>query len=332
MNRRRRSAGFSLVELMIAVAILAIVIGAVMQSFVVQNKSYTVTDQVVEAQQSLRAVAWLLERDARMTGYMVPEEAALCAIDYVDAPDRVWFTDSDAIDPEGQTRPALGVAVSDYTGGTGSKTLTVEDVVLDGRPFYDLDNDGDADADFMEGGGAILVNLDDPARGTACGVVQNVAVASKQITIDFQTGIAPPSAMDRVVLVPAHVYEVISGGEPKLRRNGRVVASGVEDLQVAFFFDRDRDGEIDEPNASGGELPGAEGADPYESDKYDNRDLREVHIDLVTRTRLPDVTNQNGLFQARANREGPAVGDGYRRRVHTSTVKVRNVGYRGTAA
>jgi len=68
----RRRAGFSLIELTIAVAILAIIVVAVRQSFMVQNKAYTVTDQVVEAQQSLRAIAWLLERDARMTGFLGP--------------------------------------------------------------------------------------------------------------------------------------------------------------------------------------------------------------------------------------------------------------------
>src|SRR5690606_5969452 len=92
----RRQAGFTLTELMIAVGILLIVVTAVMQSFVVQNRADTVPDQVVEAQQSLRAIAWLLERGARMTGFLVPEGAALCAIDETDAPDVVWFTDADA--------------------------------------------------------------------------------------------------------------------------------------------------------------------------------------------------------------------------------------------
>jgi prepilin-type N-terminal cleavage/methylation domain-containing protein len=335
----RRKAGFSLVELMIAVGILTVVVTAVMQSFVVQNKAYTVTDQVVEAQQSLRAVAWLLERDARMTGFLVPEAAAVCAIDESGRPDTVWFTDSDALDPEDQTRPALGAEVlNSYVSAASAQTLTVDDVVLDGTSggFYDLDNDGVGDSDFAEGGGAILVDLDDPGRGVACGTVVRVVPggASGTVRVDFATTIPAPPDGDRVILVPAHVYDVVLNagvGEPQLRRNGRVIATGVEDLQVAFFFDQNRDGQVDRPDQPNGEMPGADGADLYDSERYDNRDLREIRLNLVTRTRQADEDNRQGQAQVRENRLAPAGTDGYRRRVHTSTVKLRNVGYRGTA-
>jgi len=334
----RRRAGFSLIELTIAVAILAIVVVAVMQSFMVQNKAYTVTDQVVEAQQSLRAIAWLLERDARMTGFLVPEAAAVCAIDASNQPDTVWFTDADALDPNGQSRPALGAEVTNqYVGNTTLQTLAVDDVVLDrtgagAGGFYDTDGDNIGDADFIEDGGAILVDLDDPARGVACGVV--VAVTANTVRVDFRTAIATPPDGDRVILVPAHVYEVALNagvGEPQLLRNGRAIASGVEDLQVALFFDRDRDGQVDDEGLPNSERPGEDGADLYESDENDNRDLREIRINLVTRTRQEDVETDEGQFQTQENRVAPAGNDGYRRRVHTSTVKLRNVGYRGTA-
>jgi prepilin-type N-terminal cleavage/methylation domain-containing protein len=337
MDRRR--AGFSLTELMIAVGILLVVVTAVMQSFVVQNRAYTVTDQVIEAQQSLRAVAWLLERDARMTGFLVPEAAAACAIDEPNAPDTVWFTDSDALDPTDQARPALGAEVlGGYSTGTGFKSLGVDSVVLDETTpgsggFYDLDDDGDGDADFAEGAGVILVDVDDPARGVACGTVREVGTNS--IGVDFLTAITVPPAGDRVILVPAHVYEVelapADSDEPQLLRNGRVIATGVEDLQVAFFFDLDRDGIVDGEEVANGEMPGADGADEYASNLYDNRDLREIRINLVTRTRAPDRENDVGQFQTRENRVAPGGNDGYRRRVHTSTVKLRNVGFRGTA-
>jgi prepilin-type N-terminal cleavage/methylation domain-containing protein len=328
----RRAAGFTLVELMIAVAVLSIVIVAVMQSFVVQNKAYTVTDQVVEAQQNLRAVAWLFERDARMAGFMVPEAAALCALDRDDQPDVVWFTDSDAIDPDNQERNALGVdvAVASYSG-TGSQDLDVSGVVLDGAAFYDTDDDGAADADFVAGNGAILVDLDDPARGSACGIVEDVAGGT--VSVDFLTSITPsPGA--RLILVPAHVYQVDETGDtPVLRRNGRLLAGGIEDLQLAFFFDMNRNGTIDGPDQADGEFPGGgEGAAPaYESDAWDNRDLREIHISLVVRTRAPDQEHPSGQFQTTENRVAPGGTDGFRRRVHSSTVRLRNVGFRGSA-
>ncbi len=329
----RNQAGFTLIEVMIAVAILTIVVTAVMQSFVVQNKAYTVTDQVIEAQQNLRAVAWLFERDARMAGFMVPEPAALCALDRTNQPDMVWFTDSDAIDPDGQERNALGseVASGSYGASTGSQTLTVDDVVLDGAPFYDTNGSGAPDADFVDGAGAILVDLDDPARGSACGIVEDVPGATS-VQVNFLTAIAPsPGASLR--LVPAHVYQVdTTGDEPILRRNGQLLATGVEDLQLAFFYDVNRNGAIDDPVLASGELPGGHGGAPtYTSDAWDNRDLREINISLVTRTRAADREHPSGQFQTTENRVAPGGTDGFRRRVHSSTVRVRNVGFRGSA-
>jgi prepilin-type N-terminal cleavage/methylation domain-containing protein len=331
----RRRAGFSLIELMIAVSILVIVVAAVMQSFVVQNKAYTVTDQVIEAQQSLRAVAWLLERDARMTGFLVPEAAAVCAIDAADEPDRVWFTDADALDPDGQSRPALGAEVSSYGGSAGPNAFSLESLILDDETgtgengFYDTDGDGDGDSDFAEDAGVILANVDDPTAGVACGVVSSIV--GNTVNVDFENSISA-SEGDRLILVPAHLYEVAEGGgEPQLLRDGRVIATGVEDLQVAFFFDLDRDGIVDGAGAANGEMPGEEGGDVYEADEYDNRDLREIRINLVTRTRMDDAEIETGQFQAKENRDPLAGNDGYRRRVHSSTVKLRNVGYRGTA-
>lgn len=321
----RRRAGFSLVELMIAVGILVVVVTAVMQSFVVQNRAYTVTDQVIEAQQGLRAVAWLLERDARMTGFMVPEAAAVCAIDATNGPDTVWFTDADALDPTGQSRPALGAEVlSGYSAGTGDKSLGIDGAVLDAGGFY-------ANGfDFQEDGGAILVDVDDPDRGVACGIVTNVA--ANTVRVDFATSLGVVPDGNRLILVPAHVYQVdLAPDEPQLLRNGRAIATGVEDLQVAFFFDQNRDGQVQNEFSANGEFPGRDGADEYGNASYDNRDLREIRINLVTRTRAPDREFQSGQFQATENRVAPAGNDGYRRRVHSSTVKLRNVGYRGTA-
>lgn len=326
----RRRAGFTLTELMIAVAILVVVVTAVMQSFVVQNRAYTVTDQVIEAQQSLRAVAWLLERDARMTGFMVPEAAAVCALDETNGPDTVWFTDADALDPTGQSRPALGAEVlGGYSAGTGGKDLLVDDPVLDrtgagAGAFYDNGTD------FQVGAGAIVVDADDPGRGASCGIVTDID--GNTVSVDMLASFGAAGLGSRLVLVPAHVYQVdLAPAEPQLLRNGRPIATGVEDLQVAFFFDQNRDGRIDRPDQANGELPGAAGADEYASNGYDNRDLREVRINLVTRTRAPDREFQAGQFQATGNRVAPGGNDGYRRRVHTSTVKLRNVGYRGTA-
>ena len=171
-----RRAGFTLTELMVAMAMLLVVV-TLTQTFVVQHRTYVVVDQVSEAQQNLRAVAWLLERDVRMAGFMVAEAAAACALDNTNAADALYVSDSDAIDPTGPVSPGAGAEVSSgYSGGAGLKTLSVDEGSTAGRrhgAFYDTDGDGAKDADFRVNGGAILVDIANSNRGRACGVVRS---------------------------------------------------------------------------------------------------------------------------------------------------------------
>ncbi len=61
--------GFTLVELLIAMAITGIVAGAIFTAFQSQQKSYLIQDQVTEMQQNLRAAMDIMVRDIRMAGY-----------------------------------------------------------------------------------------------------------------------------------------------------------------------------------------------------------------------------------------------------------------------
>lgn len=332
--RPSRSQGFTLTEMMVAVGILAFVVTAVMQTFVVQNRAYTVVGQTVEAQQNLRAIGFLMERDARMSGFMVPEGAAACGIDLPNAPDSLWLTDSDAIDPTNQVRAQLGATVaSGYSPGTGSsRSLVVDSSVIDGVPFYDTDGDNLPDADFQIGGGAIFLDADAPGAGLACGTVMQVF--PNRVVVIFETSIPTPPTSHRRLLVPAHLYTVNDpgfGGAPTLTRDGQLLATDVEDLQVSFFFDRDRDGLVDNADQPGGENPGAAGSDLYAAAGENHSTLRELRINLVVRTRDDDQESDSGLPQATENRAAVAVTDGFRRRVHTTTVRLRNVGFRGVA-
>ena len=89
--------GFTLAELMVSTAILLLVLVYVMQAFAVQHKTYVVVDQVTEAQQNLRAISDLVERDVRRAGFMVPKNAAVCGYDQTAAPDTLFVSNTDAI-------------------------------------------------------------------------------------------------------------------------------------------------------------------------------------------------------------------------------------------
>jgi prepilin-type N-terminal cleavage/methylation domain-containing protein len=61
--------GVTLIELLVALVIAAVVIASIYRLFVVQTRAYTVQDQVTEVQQTVRNAMEILIRDLRMTGY-----------------------------------------------------------------------------------------------------------------------------------------------------------------------------------------------------------------------------------------------------------------------
>ena len=59
----------TLVELMVAMLIGAIILTSVLTAFESQNKSASIQDQVVEMQQNIRAAITLMASEIRMAGY-----------------------------------------------------------------------------------------------------------------------------------------------------------------------------------------------------------------------------------------------------------------------
>jgi type IV pilus assembly protein PilW len=66
---KNNESGFTLIELMVALAMATIVIGVIYAAYNIQTKIYTEQDKTAEMQQNLRAGMWYLQREARMAGY-----------------------------------------------------------------------------------------------------------------------------------------------------------------------------------------------------------------------------------------------------------------------
>lgn len=75
--KTRRTSGFTLIELMIALVILGIATTAIFTTFMSQHKAYVVQNSVAEMQQNLRGGMQFLEMDARNAGYGLPPSAAI---------------------------------------------------------------------------------------------------------------------------------------------------------------------------------------------------------------------------------------------------------------
>jgi prepilin-type N-terminal cleavage/methylation domain-containing protein len=329
-----KSAGFSLIELMVAMAVLLLILGDVMQTFIVQQRTYVVVDQVTETQQTLRAVADLIERDVRRAGYMVPPHAAVCGYDATTGPDTLFVSNTDVFrtvfdlesggeDVSGNLgAPVTGVG-STWSASGGSFDLNLSQL------WVDVAADGD---DFAVGAGVIVVDRNDETGQIACGVI--ASIAGNVVNVDFgntTTGIVGLNA--DVVAVPAHVYTLTppAGGTPgKLRRDGALLGSDVEDFQVTYFLDLNDDRIVD-PGESFGTAGGT--ADPYAqvaASFPDPTSLREIQINLVTVTRDDDPNREFtlGAGQVTGNRQAASLpsDDRRRRRVHSARVRLRNTG------
>lgn len=332
----RNHQGFTITELMVSVALMAIVIVWLMGFFVVQNRSYVVTDEVAEAQQNSRTLLDLMEREIRAAGMLVPENGAACGVDNTNAPDVLYVGDADAIDPTNQNVANLGAAV---TGGLGTNTLTVNSTVLDGSPYYITTTPGVPTSDFRcdtgncggangVGGGVILIDAANPSRGVACGTITAIPNATTiQLSAAINLG-GIASNTPKMLAIPAHVYTVVQN---QLRRDNLALANDVEDLQVAYFFDVIPNGNVD---SIAQEYPGSSpalGGVQYNSGAWDGTRLREIRVNVVVRSRTADLNLQNSQPQATENRTGlvpDPPGQNFHRRVVTSTVRLRNLGQR----
>ena len=66
--------GFTLIEILIAIAIFSIVMGGIYSVYETQNRSYLVQQQVASIQQNLRSAMFMIGRDARNAGCMIDLE------------------------------------------------------------------------------------------------------------------------------------------------------------------------------------------------------------------------------------------------------------------
>ena len=332
-RRARRLAGFSLIELFIATGARVLVIFFTLATFTVQHQTYVVVDDVSETQQNTRSIANLLERDLRNAGYLVSPLAAACGVDSTSAPDMLFVSDADAIRPVDQLPASLrGTQLGALTstaapGSPGATTMTLSSlspstgapVVIDGEATYN------GNSDFLANGGAILVDVTNPGRGVACGIVTSVTPPNT-VVVNFVNVLASgPSLPPDLRLVPAINYRIVSpgaGAPDRLLRNGVLLAKDVEDMQVAWFYDANANSDVDDNDYKGGS------GTTYDNTLIDGDDLREVRVSLVVRTSGDDPRNPNtgSVGQVLENRSANIPGeDGRRRRLHSSPVRVRNV-------
>ncbi len=208
--------GLSLIEMLIALGIAAIVIAGVYRSFAVQQKNFVIQEQVAEAQQNVRSVMDLIARDIRVAGFGRPSWAVGGFAESVNLPGNP----SNQVTVVGVFGPPIAALQNDSTMG-------MDQLILD------------QNVDLTAGDNLLVFEPDTiaaPLRYRTV-VVWNDAAATNTIDIDSE-GDTPGTreTLDMTLRATAQVYKVetityaLNG--TTLTRDGNVLATSVTNFQI----------------------------------------------------------------------------------------------------
>lgn len=141
MMIRWNKKGFTLIELMVAMAISTVVMGAIYSVYNAQTQSARTQQMVVEMHQNIRAALFLLEKDIRMAGFDMSDPPAGARIeqDFVSRFTALPTTDADPGEPENDDDPK--------TDATHIAFTVDEDE--DGKIDFDKDSDDNVNAELI---------------------------------------------------------------------------------------------------------------------------------------------------------------------------------------
>jgi prepilin-type N-terminal cleavage/methylation domain-containing protein len=169
-SRRNRDGGFTLVELLVAVAMLGVATSLAFGVFGAQRRSYQSIKNAIEVQEGARLISDAMAADVRMAGYMVPAQTGITSFDGgANGPDLLCVSDRGKIDAtivdDANARLSGASVTGAIAGGAGSATLALTDI------------DGDGDDDFVAGDGIIIVDDD----SSHCAFITAVAGAGGNV-------------------------------------------------------------------------------------------------------------------------------------------------------
>lgn len=212
--------GFSLVELLIAMAIFGVVAGAVYSVYHTQQKSYLAQQEIVAMQQQLRAAMQLMEREIRMAGYGLNDGAG-SGIQAANS-DSIRF----AMDiHDGSDNDADGIIdeFDEMGNGDGDTDDTGEDITYlradpDGDGVFDLfrrDASAGADQLLSTGVDALdIVYLDEAGSVTA----DLKKIRSVQVTMVVRTTRPDRGYKDRTIYINQQGNVVLPQQNDSFRR------------------------------------------------------------------------------------------------------------------
>lgn len=297
---RNAKAGFSLIELIVTLAILSVITSEVLGLFSDQLKTQVSHKRISEAQEDARLVVDIMIFDVRSAGFMFPADVGLASVDggtsnsdTVCTSDSTFMPESSLADATARFDPP-GLTV-DVGAGEGSVTLLATD----------FDIDGDGTNDFSVGSGLII------AGGTNSHCARITGTTSTTISFTPRTPIGFSLLASDSKIAPGYIYELSNS---QLRRNNLLIATQVEDVQIEFAVDIDDDGTI-----GAGEFP------IHDLNGNDPSLVRGARLSVITVTTQDDQLGVTSGRQALGNRVASSVTDSLRRRMMSATSAPRNM-------
>ncbi len=254
-----RSAGFTIVELMVSVVILAITIGSVYTTYIAQQRSFTTQDQLSETQTESKIAFNILVNDLRNAGFAYPATSN---------PTINGFTDS--IVPA-ENNNAKRDALTLVHGATQIATLAQKLVI--GQKVMRVTYTG-AEKFNLTDKSSLSIDGIDFSIVTNCTPIVNDCDDSFDLQLNRGMSKQIPAGRPVYVLQASTYCIVTTPGDNylDLRKitglatpstcSGALtsdtdrVAENIEDIQFAYAIDTDSDGEIEDQNANGVFDPG----------------------------------------------------------------------------
>jgi prepilin-type N-terminal cleavage/methylation domain-containing protein len=288
--------GFTLLELMIALVICAILVGGTYSIFISQQRTYAIQDQVVGAQQDGRAALTIMARDIRMAGMLI----GINGFSVYGTTEAITPTNSSS-SPD-QIRVVF--AAEEFSSGGASVTVTQ----VNGAVVTLSTSIGT----FFNSGGTpnrSYVAFEGEQR-----VYQVNSVSGSNLTLTSAPSDNLGTFGARVFRVRAITYSVSNNTLQRDNGEGAQILAGgtgqsqVEDLQLAYQVKNDTSNWYSTPATAGAT----------------NQDITVVRINLVMRTTVQDSEDQTYTRPSLEDHTGSTTPDGFRRRVYTTVVKLRN--------
>lgn len=313
----KKNAGFTLVELLIAMALGLILLGGLYQTFRTQHDTYIVQDQVAAMQQNLRAAMYLITRDLQMAGWYTNFDRNNHSIDWDDLDgDRNHLTNTENFRPLLVSHDNNAAAGDDIRDGTDMLVIVK------------AETGSNRTMGGSETAGGTTINIDRTASGlnnttSKYGLLVKTDLSSADFfVVNSASGtITNPWALnqnylsgDTVFRTDIIVYKIDEdANRPTLRRgnlgawNGyQEVAENIENMQVRYQLNN--------------------GTWVNDVDITNQGQVRAVEVILVGRTAFPQRGFTDPETYSFANNPNPTPGGNYRRKVLSTIVKTRNVG------